>query len=67
MEKSFKLEERKNSFVIGLFGFGGLSFLNDNLKQLLYLYYFIPFVTIAYDLLILSQKYTIKESRLLSS
>lgn len=60
MERAFKLEERKCLFVVSLFGIGGASFVGGVSKGFAYLYFLIPLVAVAFDVLILSQKYAIR-------
>lgn len=60
MERSYKMEERKNTFIIALFGFGSFSFWPNAPKDLIYLYNFIPLFAIALDSSILSQKYSVR-------
>ncbi len=60
MERNYKMEERKNTFIIALFGFGSFSFWSSAPKDLIYLYYFIPLFSIAIDSSILSQKYSVR-------
>jgi hypothetical protein len=60
MERAFKLEERKCIFVVALFGIGGVGFVNGINNSLFYLYFLVPLIAIAFDVLILSQKYSIR-------
>ena len=60
MDRAFKLEERKCIFVVALFGAGGISSVTGASDDFAYLYFLIPLVAIAFDVLILSQKYSVR-------
>jgi hypothetical protein len=60
MDRGFKLEERKNLFVVALFGVGGYGLSNDTHSLFIYLYYLVPLVAVGFDALMLSQKYSVR-------
>lgn len=65
MERSFKLEERKIIFVIGLFGLGGFNISiffpgHSGISSLPHLFFLAPFLAILFDILIIKQKFSIR-------
>lgn len=58
MERSFKSEEKKILFILALFGVGGYN--TGMMKEFGYLYYFIPLLAIAFDVLITRQAFSVR-------
>lgn len=60
MAKGFRLEERKNLFVVTIFGIAGYGSVSSDPNHFYYLYYLVPMVTVGFDDLMLSQKYAVR-------
>lgn len=60
MERGFKVEERKILFVIALFGIGGYGYNENIMKNFGYLYYLIPLLAIAFDVLIARLNFSVR-------